>query len=136
VRYYLYSSTENLQVIRSNLLKHKLRDDGTNECHISNTYSEKDNIDPDTYETMSAHDLQLRFYEAVTNYNLAKDISDIYISSGAEELDVDRMMRSVVDSDNLIPEKRKRSEKNKDSPIWALLAPASFIFSSLTKLSL
>lgn len=115
VRYYLYSSTEKLQVIRSNLLKHKLRDDGINEGHISNTYSEKDNIDPNTYENMSAHDLQLRFYEAVTNYNLAKDISDIYISSGAEVLDVDRMMHSVVDSDNLIPEKRKRSEKNKKS---------------------
>ena len=117
-QYYLFSSNNKLRAIEAALRKHTARDDGTNRSHYSNRYSEDaEAVDnPDAYDLMSANDLLIRYHEAVTNYNLAKEITDIYIRSGADVVDVDNMVMKLQDVDRILPgKKRTRAQKNKNS---------------------
>jgi len=100
---YLFSSSNKVNAIYSKLLsmteKYERYDDGAYDGHSYYNSFTDDKANAFTYDDMSPYGLLTQLYDAVRNYNLSKDISDIFISMGASPVDYDKMSADIKSTD-------------------------------------
>jgi len=115
-QYYLLQSSQKMNILAAKIRRDMARDEGITDEHYSNAHVDGDDSSPFDYSGLSQYDMTMQMYDAVRNYNLAKDICDIYIATGSSVVDFNRLVASLQDIDAIRPYRRSRSQRSKNSP--------------------
>ncbi len=92
--YYLSQCSERMKLLLSTLERMGRADSGLGDPYFKYRSTEKDS-NPFDVDDMSKNHILLELYDAVANYNLAKDIADVYNASGESLVDFDVLVDSL-----------------------------------------